>query len=255
MSDDSMFSKHLRLIETDESKWTPEDRKEFEQIQNLDLPPLTLPPLMAQSERDRSILADFRNMSAKLGKVIGGVLPAKPLSPGFAGAFAAACIVVLASITLLREDADVSDRLTPKGALQISVFWERAGKVSPMSPEANLVDGDKVGATVLSAEDGVAYWAITDRDFKILSDQADVEASQISLQAGVRKSFTSSFELVAPNQGENLVIVVCPKSSTGSQKNDSALLFDQAFIAKLTSDSRIRSSECVFVGSRLRRMP
>lgn len=243
MSDESMFSKHLRLIETDESKLSHEDRKDFEQIQNLDLPPLNLPPRPASG--------------GALGILMKQAAAAIQLRPGsFAGAFAATCVAVFVTITFLRERDDLSDRLSPKGALQISVFWERAGKISPFSSDANLVDGDKVGATVLSAEDGVAYWAIVDRDFKILSEQADVEASRISLEAGIRKGFNSSFELVAPNQGENLVIVVCPKSKSESQKpDDSALLFDQAFVAKLTTDARIQSSQCVFVGSRLRRMP
>lgn len=245
MSDESMFSKHLRLIEADETTWTPEERKEFERLKEIDLPPLTLPP------RPRSLPSSLIHRASE---VVRQTLSTVQLRPGsFAGALTVAGLAVFVSVLIFRED---SDRLSPKGAVQISVFWERAGKVSPLLMKSNLVDGDKVGATVLSAEDGVAYWAITDQDFKILSDQADVEASKISLKAGVRKSFGSSFELVPPNQGENLVIVVCPDGKAGPSKtDDTALLFDQAFVAKLTSEARIRSSQCLFVGSRLRRMP
>jgi hypothetical protein len=248
MSDESMFSKHLRLIEADEKTWTPEEREEFERLKEVDLPPLTLPP------RPMSLPASlFHRASEVLRQTLG----AAPLSPSsFAGALTVAGLAIFVSVLVFKDEWRQSDRLSPKGAVQVSVFWERAGKVSPLLMDSNLVDGDKVGATVLSAEDAVAYWAITDKDFKVLSDQADVEASKISLQAGVRKSFGSSFELVPPNQGENLVIVICPKSRAEPPKNDdTALLFDQAFVAKLTSEARIRSSDCVFVGSRLRRMP
>lgn len=245
MSDESMFSKHLRLIEADETTWTPEERKEFERLKELDLPPLALPP------RPMSLPVSLIDRASEVLRQTMRTVQLRP--GGFAGALTVAGLAIFVSVLVFRED---SDRLSPKGAVQVSVFWERAGKVLPLLMDSNLVDGDKVGATVLSAEDGVAYWAITDKDFKVLSDQADVEASKLSLQAGVRKSFASSFELVPPNQGENLVIVVCPKARAEPPKNaDTALLFDQAFVAKLTSEARIRSSECVFVGSRLRRMP
>ncbi len=236
MSDESLFSKHLRLIETDESQWTEDERLEFQSLQQLDLPPLVLPP--APAGRLEQLGNWWRQPKFYSGLAIAGV----------------ASLTVF-SLLVSRQMGDVEDRLSAKGSLQVSVFWERDGKVSPLMGEMNLKDGDKVGAAVLTSEDSVAYWAITDRDFKTLSDASDVESSKISLQAGVRKTFDSSFELVAPNQGENLVIVVCPRSAGQSLKTDTAPLFDQTFVAKLISESRIRSSQCVFVGSRLRGAP
>lgn len=245
MSDDSLFSKHLRLMEADEKDWTDAERAEFARLKDLSLPELHL----RQPVEENSILE--RGHQALLNGLKWWTSTSRAFRGGLQ--FATLTLVVGLSIWSFRHQDHASDRLTPKGALQVSVFWERDGKVSPLLAESQLKDGDKVGATLLSSEESVAYWAITDHEHAILSDLADVEASRIDLQPGVRKSFSSSFELVAPNQGENLVIVVCPIGNRVA-KADAAPLFDQKFVAKLMTESRVPMNQCVFVGSRLRRL-
>ncbi len=231
---DSLFATHMRLIETDKVVWSKEDHIEFSHLSGLDLPPLKLSPRKVsalESFLERFKIPEFR-------MVIGGAI---------------AAIVAIVLIPKLEED-----RLSAKGSLQVSVFWERDGKVSPLTDDSVLRDGDKVGAKVISSDEADAYWAITDNRFKAISDASDVDSSRLDLQPGVSKSFDSSFELVAPNQGENLVVVVCPKVKTpkrDASEKPTDSFFDHEFVSRLMSEQKVRASGCVFVGHRLRRLP
>lgn len=226
MSDDSVFSQHLRLIQQEESKWSASDREEFDRLQSLRLPPLELKPT--------------RWMKFKK-QIKAGV----PL-------FVTASLAVVTFVSLYKTNVN---EYTAKGSVQVSVFWERAGKVSPLNAESELKDGDRVGANVISSEAGIAYWAITDNSFKPISDITDIEGSKIILEPGVKAQFKFSFELVAPNQGENLIVVVCSKSQTKSDVKPVNSLFDHEFTAKLLTAQQIRASDCTFVGYRLRNLP
>lgn len=228
MSDKSLFDRHWRLINQDESQWSEEDKQEFARLQDLQLPPLELKP---------SLWNKFR-LQIQIG-----------LSA-----------VVTASLALFYF-LPQTDRLSAKGGLQVSVFWERAGKVSPLTSETILSDGDKIGAKVNSSEESYAYWAITDNNLKVISGVDDIESSRVYLEPGVSKSFESSFVLTAPNQGEHLVVVVCPKKEISAQTKLNAKtppidsLFNHEFVTQLFSESRLTSSNCIFAGYRLRRMP
>ncbi len=233
LKNDSLFAKHMRLIETDKSQWSKADHEEFARLNDLDLPALKLPA------RTPSLIEAF----------LGGFkMPQLQIAVGGA-------LAVTIAFILIQQPAD--DRLTAKGSLQVSVFWERDGKVSPLTTESVLRDGDKVGAKVISSDEADAYWAITDNQFKAISDADDVESSRLALQPGVSKNFDSSFELVAPNQGENLVVVVCPKvkAEKASADKPTDSFFDHEFVSRLMTEQRVRSSGCMFVGHRLRRLP
>ncbi len=227
MSDDSLFSKHLRIISEDPQTWSPEVRKESEYLQSLRLPELELKTSWRMKFKSEIQLS------------LGALLMAS-----FALIF-----------FLPRHEI-----LTPKGAFQVSVFVEHEGKLSPLKSESLLKDGDKVAASVNSAEDSYAYWAITDHQLKVLTPKEDIESSRLFLPAGVSKSFESSFVLVAPNQGEHLVVVVCPKSENKTpEKSDSKKpidsLFNHDFVTQLQAGGPLQSSQCIFVGYRLRRLP
>lgn len=221
MSDKSLFSKHLKLIEQDESKWDKEDREEYARLQSLRLPPLELKPSFWQAWKTQIQIG----MS----------------------------VAVMASLALMVTTNLRKEELTAKGSFQVSVFWERAGKVQPLTEETVLQDGDKVGASVVNSEEGVAYWTITDDKMKALSDSSDVETSLLRLEPGLKKNFNSSFVLTAPNQGEHLVVAVCSKPQPAANKKPVDSLFDREFMTQLLDETKIRSSDCVFVGYRLRR--
>ncbi len=226
MSDDSLFKKHLRLIQQDESTWTESDRQEFARLQSFKLPPLELKPTPWMTFK--------RQFQSGL-----------PL-------LATASLAIVTMVTLFKsKDTD----LVAKGSMQVSVFWDRNGKVSPLKDDSTLKDGDKIGASVVSSEEAIAYWAITDDKFKPISDVNDIESSKLALEPGVSKRFDSGFELVAPNQGENLVVVVCAKSKMKADVKPVDSLFDREFTSKLLADQQIRSSDCLFVGYRLRNLP
>lgn len=223
MSDDSLFSKHMRLIEKDESAWTETDRQEFNRIKDLKLPPLELKPTWWQTWRTQ----------IQVG----------------AGALA------MASFALIFVLPKSEDGFNAKGSMKVSVIWEREGKVSPLKDDSELKDGDKIGASVISSEEAVAFWAITDDKMKILNETDDIEASRIQLEPGVSKSFGSSFVLTSPNQGENLLVAVCPKSKESGEKKAAGELFDRELVGKLLKEPRVNSSDCTFIGFRLRRLP
>jgi hypothetical protein len=134
----------------------------------------------------------------------------------------------------------------------VNVIWERQGKVQPIGSESALQDGDKVGASVVASQDSFAYWVITDNQNKVISDLGDIESSKITLQAGVSKSFESSFTLTAPNQGENLIVVICPQEKMLQPKQAMDIVFNQQFFVQLMSEQKINSSSCIFAGYRLR---
>ena len=227
MSKDSLFSKQWHIVSEDQSKWSSSELQEHERLQALLLPPLQLKP---------SWMMRFK-LQIQMG--LGAIVMAS-----------------LALMVLLPRQ----ESLTAKGALQVSLFFEHDGKVSPFKPDVILKDGDKVGVSVNSAEEAFAYWAITDDKLKALDTADDIESSRITLSPGVSKNFESSFVLVAPNQGEHLVVVVCPKGTSKEGQKPEAKkpvdsLLNHDFISQLLTEQKISSSNCIFVGYRLRSRP
>jgi hypothetical protein len=238
MSDDSLFSRHLRLISEDQSTWTQRDREEYERLQKIDLPKLQLPlrkaspPAMVESVPPLSLWERYKVQ----------------LQWGL-GALAVASVVSVVSVPTMNPGPmnPGQDTLTAKGALQISVFWQRDGQVYPFTETSKLKDGDRIEASVVSSEYAVSYWAITDENFKIIIGTEE--------KSGQSPNVSSSFELVAPNQGENLVVVACPKSMPDSGKKAIGSLLNREFLAQLLNERRLDSKDCIYAGFKLRSRP
>ena len=219
MSDKSIFSKQWKLISSDPSELNPSELKELSQINQVRLKPLQLKtPWYVQFKKQ-----------IQMGLTL-----------------AVSCSFALWLFTNNQE------HLTAKGSVMVNVIWERQGKVQSISSESALQDGDKIGASVVASQDSFAYWVITDNQNKVISDLGDIESSKITLQAGVSKSFESSFTLTAPNQGENLVVVICPQEKMLQPKQAMDSVFSQQFFVQLMSEQKINSSNCMFAGYRLR---
>jgi hypothetical protein len=228
VSDNSLFSKHMRLIGGDESTWSQEDRSENERLMKLRLPKLEL---------KTSKLQEFK----------------KQIQIGLS-------MLALASLVVVFVTQKKDETLRAKGSIQVSVIWERGGKVLKLTDDSILQDGDKIGATVISSEEAVAYWTITDSNMNVLSGAQDIESSKLVLEPGALKSFNSSYELTAPNQGEHLVVAVCPKPAADAKASPTAGdnktgVFNREFVSRLLTEAQVRSNECLFVGYRLRKLP
>ncbi|MCB0364921.1 MAG: hypothetical protein H6624_12375 [Bdellovibrionaceae bacterium] len=229
----SLYRDHLRILKIEDANvpLTDQQMAELGRIEELELPPLRLPAPEPSS---------FRWLQ--------WMLSPKSLSVSIAVAFS-----LVFTVLVLKQP---KDHLTAKGAIRVSVFWERDGRVSPFNSETELKDGDRVGSSVLSASEAVAYWAISDSEFNVISDPDDIRTSRINLEPGESKNFSSSFTLVAPNQGEHLIVIVCPKEEHQGGKSSQKLntVFNQEFVSQLISKGQIEASNCMYVGYRLRRL-
>ena len=229
----SLYNDHLRILGLDDSKATLDSHqlKEKQHIESLELPPLRLQEKVESSPSWLSWLLAPKQMGLSVGLAFS----------------------LIFAVMILKQP---KDHLTPKGAIRVSVFWERDGKVAPFTAETQLKDGDRVGSSVLSAEEAVAYWAISDNQFKVISDLNDIHTSRIELQPGVSQNFASSFTLVAPNQGEHLIVIVCPKGENQkhSPEGNVTSVFNQEFVSKLVAKGQAETSNCMYIGYRLRRL-
>tara|TARA_B110001454_G_scaffold181094_1_gene174972 strand:+ start:23592 stop:24269 length:678 start_codon:yes stop_codon:yes gene_type:complete len=225
MSDQSLFSKHLRIITEDPSQLNEAERKEWNKINKLELPPLRL------SKKRESHWAKIKEQ--------------------WYFGLSALTIASLALVLVLPRQSD--DTFTAKGSTQISVYWQRNETVSPFTESSELVDGDKVGVKIIADQDSVAYWTVADKDFKVLDDVKDIESGKLNVKAGVSASFDSSFQLTAPNQGEHLIVIVCPNpnmENTGRQ-----LVLDREFITDVVHGKNKKAQDCIYAGFRLRKAP
>jgi len=145
------------------------------------------------------------------------------------------------------------DTLTAKGSTQISVYWQRNETVSPLVETSELIDGDKIGVKIIADQDSVAYWTIADKDFKVLDDVKEIESGKLDVKAGVSTSFDSSFQLTAPNQGEHLIVIVCPNPKMQSEGRQ--LVLDREFLTGVVHGKNKKAEDCVYAGFRLRQAP
>lgn len=220
MSRDSLFSQHLSLIEKDPSKWTDAEKQEFERLQHLRLPPLP----------ERKHWWNQFQFQIRIG-------------------VASALAMSLAVVIFLPSG---KEDLTAKGAVQISAFSARGAEVLPLSSANQLVDGDKIGAAVLSSESSVAYWTVADSQFNIIGDPKDFISTQLRLEPGVKKSFDSSFELTAPNQGEHLLIIVCPSKFPQTEASLLELWRARDLVQRALDQNKVAAGECTLGAYRLR---
>ncbi len=236
MPDDSLYSKHLRILTEDQSRWTQADHEEFLLLQSLDLPKLNL--------------SNCKTAELTWWKRIRGELQLGNRSKIIA---MAACAVAIGFFVPLIQSNH--DTLVPKGSLQVSVFWQHDGITKPWTEMSNLQDGDKVGASVISSEESTAYWLLTDKSMNTIEGTEDIESSQLNLKPGQSQSFDSSFQLTAPNQGENLLVIVCPQTMPGAGKMVKSLLLDHDFTDKILLARRLSYKDCSFSSFKLRSSP
>lgn len=227
MSDQSLFSKHLRIITEDPSQLNEAERKEWNKIENLELPPLRLP----SRHEPQSAWAKLKEQ--------------------WYFGLSALTIASLALVLVLPRQTE--DTLTAKGSTQISVYWQRNETVSPLVETSELIDGDKIGVKIITDQDSVAYWTIADRDFKVLDDVKEIESGKLDVKAGVSTSFDSSFQLTAPNQGEHLIVIVCPNPKMQSEGRQ--LVLDREFLTGVVHGKNRKAEDCVYAGFRLRQAP
>lgn len=230
----SLYGDHLRILglAASDAPLTESQRAESQRLDNLDLPRLVLPP-----------------RKKNLPQWLDGIMAPR----GMVATVAVVCSLLILVIRLQTPQ----DQLTPKGSVRVAVFWDRGGKVSPFTAESQLQDGDRIGASVTAAEESVAYWVVSDAQFNIISDPNDIHASRLNLAPGVPQEFAASFTLVAPNQGEHLIVIVCPKGDNKTLESGDRVgtVFDQSFVSKLIAKGQLEASNCMYAGYKLRGMP
>lgn len=106
---------------------------------------------------------------------------------------------------------DAGDDLTVKGDATIKLFWTRNGAAQLIAPDTRLASGDRIMAEVAAATPSHAYWLVATSGGPTQAELDAALAARLTLAAGERRSFASSFELVGPNESESLLVVVCPK--------------------------------------------
>jgi hypothetical protein len=230
MDKKSLFSKHVALITTPPSSWTPEQKAEWESIQKLDLPPLKL----TRPEKKHSLWEKFKT--------------------NWQYTFSALAVTSLA-LMIIPGLRNTEDTLTAKGSAQISVYWERDSRISPLTSDSDLKDGDKIGAKVITSEDSIAYWTITDKNLKVLDSIEEIKNSQLDLLAGISQDFKTSFQLTSPNQGENLIVIICPVTDLQKKEMTSHLVMDQALLSEVIEKKNKKTNSCMYAGFRLRKAP
>lgn len=232
MSDQSLFSKHLRIITEDPSQLNEAERKEWERIKSFELPPLKLPPMEhALKTAPTSWWTQLKDQ--------------------WYFGLSVLTVASLALVMVLPRTSD--DVLIAKGSAQISVFWQREDKVSPFTEASELVDGDKVGVKIITDEDSIAYWTIADQDLKVLDDVKEIQAGKLELKAGVAGSFNSSFQLTSPNQGEHLIVILCPNPKTTTEAR--SFVLNREFLVDVVQGKNKKAQDCMYAGFRLRKAP
>lgn len=125
---------------------------------------------------------------------------------GFALLAAAAVAVVL-----YQNQSAPDGAFTIKGGASVAIFFEQAGQVRPWTTGTKLEEGAKVRAEVLAVKPSVAFWGVTAKGGRLLSEPDWIVANRIGLAAGEKKFFPGSLELSGPSEGETLVVSVCPE--------------------------------------------
>ena len=226
----SLFADHLEIFEvTDIDQLSKDQQKEYKRIEQLSLPPLKWP-----SEKKKVSPPEWLDLFFR---------------PQNLGLIFAAALSVMVFINVIKQS---QPDLRAKGSARISLYYEREAKVFPLSEKVVLKNGDKVGASVISAKSGSAYWAIVDSKSQLLISNDEVLASEIKLKPGIREDFKSSFTLTAPNEGEQLVVIVCE-----SKYNSSMALKEVSninFVNEVIKTKSLTKHNCMYMGRVLRRV-
>ncbi|MCB0422823.1 MAG: hypothetical protein KDD61_17615, partial [Bdellovibrionales bacterium] len=161
-------------LEANSGELTARQTTERERIRTIDLPPLNFPVRSSLQWRDW-----IKN-------------------PMFFLKFWAPVVVLSVALVVGLPFLSPKDRLQFKGGQKVDLFWEREGQIHPLKEGASLLVGDRVSATIISTEKSLAYWFVTDDQFKILTPLSEVRESRLELEPGVLGQFQSSVTLVDP---------------------------------------------------------
>ncbi len=223
----SLFSDQLDVIEN-KKDLTQEQIEEKARQDKISVPPLELQESNFANNTARAIL-DF-------------LFNPKMLSA------ASVCAVAMFLILAPLEQEDI---LRTKGAVRITLIFERDGLVKEFSDSQKLSNGDKVGAQIISAGEAFAYWTVIDKENNILLPPEDLLSSELKLKPGVLTSFESSLTLTDPNQGESLVIMICKKKISSSERSQKLLNLEN--LVNSVNKGKIIKEECMIYGRNLRR--
>ncbi len=124
---------------------------------------------------------------------------------GLAGLAAAVIAVVL-----YKNPSSPDGAYTIKGGASVAIYFEQAGQVKSWTTGTVLAEGTKVRAEVLAVKPTVAFWGVTAKGGRLLSDSRWILDNRLPLAAGEKKFFPGSLELSGPSEGETLVVAICP---------------------------------------------
>jgi hypothetical protein len=226
MSHESLYSKHWRLINQNLSQMSEADRLDFAKLEALPLKPL---PALAPMQPQRLPLIKTPWISENLQFL--------------KYAFASVSTLAIFVLVLIPQ----SENYRTKGSLRVSAYWERNKIVKPFTEDSQLQAGDKVSANIITNEDARAFWAITDTKLQLLS-----EVESMDLKSGEARDLTSSYELDSSNQGEQLILVVCPKTKGFFSKEQISPTFDRELITQFVNQKELDTNQCAYLGYRLR---
>ncbi len=125
---------------------------------------------------------------------------------GLAGLAAAVIAVVL-----YKNPSPSDGTYTIKGGAGVAIYFEQGGQVKAWTTGTVLAEGAKVRAEVLAVKPTMAFWGVTAKGGRLLSESHWILENRLPLAAGEKKFFPGSLELSGPSEGEVLVVAICPE--------------------------------------------
>jgi hypothetical protein len=117
---------------------------------------------------------------------------------------------VVIAIILYKNPSAPEGSFPLKGGASVAILVEQGGKSSPWTTGMPLAEGAKVQVEMYAAKPSVAFWGLTAKGGRLLSDPSTVLAQRLEFAGGETKPFPSSLDLTGPSESETLVIAVCP---------------------------------------------
>lgn len=136
--------------------------------------------------------------------------PAKKPAPAFwqmgVGVLLAASLAVI-----LYRNRDTDDGgFRVKGGASVALYFEQDGQVQQWKAGTTLKEGAKIRAEVVAGKPTLAFWGVTAKGGRLLSEPHWILENRLLLAAGEKKFFPGSLELSGPSEGETLVVSICP---------------------------------------------
>jgi hypothetical protein len=120
---------------------------------------------------------------------------------------------LVAVVLVQRRPADDPHDLVAKGGAVARLYLERDGRVASWDEARGAKPGERIRAEVSAAAPQHAYFAVVDRDGKLLTPLARVAASHLALAAGQTAAFPGAIGLDDADAGELAVVLACPEAA------------------------------------------